>query len=50
MMSKRKEIEEIRVKAKFKHEYDSDEECAEGTWEHKLRKAEIEATKGSFFL
>ena len=49
MMSKRKEIESIGRAAKFKHAYDSDEEIdEEGTWEHKLRKAECEATKGFF--
>ncbi|VDN14762.1 unnamed protein product [Dibothriocephalus latus] len=30
----------------IKYEYDSDEECEGGTWEHKLRSAEMEATKG----
>ena len=48
MVSRRKEIEkyaaELRRNNKF--EYDSDEECEDGTWEHKLRKAEMEATKG----
>jgi hypothetical protein len=48
MMSKRREIETYASKMKFKREYDSDEEIDDqGTWEHKLRKAEIEATKGN---
>jgi len=29
-----------------KYEYDSDEDIEGGTWEHKLRSAEMEATKG----
>ncbi|KAL7062970.1 hypothetical protein AAHC03_0800 [Spirometra sp. Aus1] len=29
----------------IKYEYDSDEDCEGGTWEHKLRAAEMEATK-----
>ncbi|VDP89389.1 unnamed protein product [Echinostoma caproni] len=29
----------------IKYEYDSDEDCEGGTWEHKLRMAEMEATK-----
>ncbi|KAM7540676.1 hypothetical protein Aperf_G00000042761 [Anoplocephala perfoliata] len=28
-----------------KYEYDSDEECEGGTWEHRLRAAEMEATR-----
>nr|CDS28325.1 splicing factor 4 [Hymenolepis microstoma] len=28
-----------------KYEYDSDEDCEGGTWEHKLRAAEMEATR-----
>lgn len=31
-----------------KYEYDSDEDCEGGTWEHKLRAAEMEATRGGF--
>lgn len=47
MMLKRREVESIGSKMKFKREYDSDEEVdEEGTWEHKIRKAECEATKG----
>lgn len=33
----------------IKYEYDSDEDCENGTWEHKLRQAEMEATRGNFF-
>lgn len=29
----------------IKYEYDSDEECEGGTWEHKLRQAEMDATR-----
>jgi splicing factor 4 len=47
MMEKRKAIEKIAKEMKFKYEYDSDEEVdpENGTWEHTLRKAEMEATK-----
>jgi splicing factor 4 len=31
---------------KNKYEYDSDEETEGGTWEHKQRTAEMEATRG----
>lgn len=31
---------------KNKYEYDSDEDTEGGTWEHKLRTAEMQATKG----
>ena len=31
---------------KNKYEYDSDEDTEGGTWEHKLRTAEMHATKG----
>lgn len=30
----------------IKYDYDSDEDCEGGTWEHKLRAAEMEATRG----
>ena len=30
-----------------KYEYDSDEDTEGGTWEHKLRSAEMGATKGT---
>ena len=51
-MTKRREIEKIAKEMKFKYEYDSDEETDKktGTWEHTLRKAEMEATKGSHFI
>jgi len=32
-----------------KYEYDSDEDIEGGTWEHKLRSAEMEATKGTYY-
>ncbi|XP_068157775.1 SURP and G-patch domain-containing protein 1 isoform X1 [Drosophila tropicalis] len=45
MMRKRQEIDRLARGGKFKYEYDSDEEIDEGgTWEHKLRNAEMEAT------
>ena len=34
------------VKVKAKYEYDSDEDTEGGTWEHKNRTSEMEATKG----
>jgi len=34
---------------KHQYEYDSDEDTEGGTWEHKLRSAEMEATKGTAF-
>ena len=53
-MVKRRELENI-ASHQLKHakrEYDSDEEeeakASGGTWEHKLRKAEMEATRGKF--
>lgn len=36
------------VKRKVKYEYDSDEETEGGTWEHKKRAAEMDATRGTF--
>ena len=47
MTTKRQELQAISSKLKFKHEYDSDEEYEDGTWEHKMRRAEQEATKGN---
>lgn len=44
MLNKRKEIERLAKMGKFKYEYDSDEDTTGGTWEHKLRMAEMEAT------
>ena len=34
------------LKSNAKYEYDSDEETDGGTWEHKQRKCEMEATRG----
>ena len=47
MMSSRQEIEKYasQLRKQHKFEYDSEEEYEDGTWEHKLRKAEMEATK-----
>ncbi|XP_030375781.1 SURP and G-patch domain-containing protein 1 isoform X1 [Scaptodrosophila lebanonensis] len=44
MMRKRQEIDRLARTGKFKYEYDSDEDVEGGTWEHKLRTAEMEAT------
>jgi splicing factor 4 len=47
MMDRRRAIEKIAKEMKFKYEYDSDEEIdpEAGTWEHTLRRAEMEATR-----
>ncbi|XP_055850073.1 SURP and G-patch domain-containing protein 1 isoform X1 [Episyrphus balteatus] len=44
MLRKRQEIDRLARSGKFKYEYDSDEDVTGGTWEHKLRNAEMEAT------
>lgn len=44
MLKKRNEINRLANAGRFKYEYDSDEDVAGGTWEHKLRTAEMEAT------
>lgn len=44
MQRKRQEIEKLAKKGKFKYEYDSDEDVNGGTWEHKVRSSEMEAT------
>lgn len=44
MLKKRDEIDRLARSGKFKYEYDSDEDTVGGTWEHKLRNAEMEAT------
>lgn len=45
LMKKREELKKLEMKGKHKYEYDSDEEVEGGTWEHKLRSAEMEATE-----
>lgn len=45
MLAKRQEIDRLAKSGRNKYEYDSDEEDAGGTWEHKMRKAEMETTK-----
>ncbi|XP_061399201.1 protein diaphanous homolog 1 [Musca vetustissima] len=45
MMRKRQEIDRLAKSGKFKYEYDSDEDTEGGTWEHKLRQAEMDATR-----
>lgn len=44
MLKKRQEIDQMARNGRFKYEYDSDEDTTGGTWEHKLRTAEMEAT------
>lgn len=44
MQKKRQELDHLAKNGKFKHEYDSDEDVNGGTWEHKLRSQEMEAT------
>ncbi len=44
MLKKRQELDALAKSNKFRHEYDSDEDCTNGTWEHKLRSQEMEAT------
>ncbi|XP_055696106.1 SURP and G-patch domain-containing protein 1 [Lutzomyia longipalpis] len=45
MLKKRQEIDRLAKRGQFKYEYDSDEDITGGTWEHKLRMAEMDATK-----
>ncbi|KAJ9599257.1 hypothetical protein L9F63_010259, partial [Diploptera punctata] len=45
MLRKRQELERLQKAGKFKYEYDSDEETDGGTWEHRLRLQEMEATQ-----
>ncbi|XP_076258388.1 uncharacterized protein LOC143195269 isoform X2 [Rhynchophorus ferrugineus] len=45
MLKKREELERLRAQGKNKYEYDSDEDTDGGTWEHKLREKEMQATE-----
>lgn len=45
MLRKREEVERLNRSGKNKYDYDSDEETDGGTWEHKLRMQEMEATQ-----
>jgi splicing factor 4 len=47
MMVKRRELENFARQQQHKHEYDSDEETDQqtGTWEHRLRTAEMDITR-----
>ncbi|KYM98292.1 SURP and G-patch domain-containing protein 1 [Cyphomyrmex costatus] len=45
LLKKREEVKRLEAQGKHKYEYDSDEETEGGTWEHKLRSAEMEATQ-----
>ena len=38
-------MKRLEAQGKHKYEYDSDEETEGGTWEHKIRSAEMEATQ-----
>ena len=44
MQRKRQELVHLAKNGKFKFEYDSDEDVNGGTWEHKMRSQEMEAT------
>lgn len=44
MLKKRQDMNRLAKSGRFKYEYDSDEDVNGGTWEHKLRNAEMEAT------
>lgn len=48
-MVKRRELEKVARQQQHKHAYDSDEETDNetGTWEHRLRAAEMDITRGS---
>jgi splicing factor 4 len=56
LSAKRKAMEaqarllEAGLDVKPKYEYDSDEDTEGGTWEHKRRMLEMEATRGLFTL
>lgn len=45
MVRKREQVERLKLCGKNKYDYDSDEECDGGTWEHKLREKEMMATQ-----
>lgn len=44
MQRKRQELDFLAKNNKFKYEYDSDEDLNGGSWEHKMRSQEMEAT------
>lgn len=44
MQRKREQLDHLAKNGKFKYEYDSDEDVNGGTWEHKLRSQEMDAT------
>lgn len=44
MMRKREEFDRLAKSGKHKYEYDSDEDTTGGTWEHKMRTDEMDAT------
>lgn len=44
MLRKREELDRLAKSGQHKYAYDSDEDTTGGTWEHKMRMAEMEAT------
>lgn len=44
MLRKREELDRLAKSGHHKYAYDSDEDTTGGTWEHKMRMAEMEAT------
>ena len=46
MITAKKKAMAAGASFKPKYEYDSDEETEGGTWEHRLRNSEMEATRG----
>lgn len=45
MLRKREELDRMAKSGQHKYAYDSDEDTTGGTWEHKMRMAEMEATQ-----
>ena len=44
MMRKKEQLARLEAAGKHKYDYDSDEDVDGGTWEHKVRSQEMEAT------
>jgi len=44
MMRKKEQLAKLEMAGRHKYEYDSDEDVQGGTWEHKVRSQEMEAT------
>ncbi|VVC88169.1 unnamed protein product [Leptidea sinapis] len=45
LYQKREQVEKLAAAGRHKYEYDSDEDTSEGTWEHRLRAKEMNATE-----